>query len=96
MPHGSHIYAKSSDMAKAKMCAYPQTYHASTHWKRALQCLTKCPCINLPDQETGYQYSKETPPICFHIYHMIVLFTAHGNLTLNDKQIFACVNRILL
>ena len=23
IPHGSHIYAKSYDMAKAKICAYP-------------------------------------------------------------------------
>ena len=25
MPHGSHIYAKESDMENAKMCTYPQS-----------------------------------------------------------------------
>ena len=33
MPHGRHIYAKASDMAKATMCAYPQPDHALPHWK---------------------------------------------------------------
>ena len=33
IPHGRHIYAKSSDMAKAKRCAYPQSNNALPHWK---------------------------------------------------------------
>ena len=27
MPHGRHIYAKESDMEKAKMCSYNQSDH---------------------------------------------------------------------
>ena len=56
MPHGHHIYEKSSDMEKATMCAYPQSDHALTHWKCVLRCYDDCPCINLPDQETDNQY----------------------------------------
>ena len=37
MSHGRHIYAKASDMAKGKMCAYPQSDHALTHWKCVLR-----------------------------------------------------------
>ena len=31
MPHGHHVYAKASDMAKVTMCAYPQYDHTLTH-----------------------------------------------------------------
>ena len=37
MPHRHHIYAKASDTAKAKMCTYPQSDHALTHWKFVLR-----------------------------------------------------------
>ena len=57
MPHGRHIYAKSYDMEKAKMCTYPQSDHALPHWKFVLRLSAKFPCINLPDQETDNQYS---------------------------------------
>ena len=50
MPHGCHIYAKASDMAKTKMCAYPQSDHALTHWKGVLRCCDKCLYINITDQ----------------------------------------------
>ena len=50
MPHGRHIYAKASDMAKDTMCAYTQSDHAITHWKCILPCCANCPCINIPDQ----------------------------------------------
>ena len=33
MPHGSHIYAKASDMEKATIFTYPQSDHAFLHWK---------------------------------------------------------------
>ena len=36
IPHGRYIYAKAPDMEKAKMCAYPQSYHALSHWKCVL------------------------------------------------------------
>ena len=50
MPHGRHIYTKAYDMAKAKMCAYPQSDHALPHWKFVFQWCAKCPSINLPNQ----------------------------------------------
>ena len=28
MPNGCHIYAKASDMEKAEMCTYAQSYYA--------------------------------------------------------------------
>ena len=61
MPHQNHIYTKSYDMAKAEMCAYPQSYHTLPHWKHLLRCCSKCLCVNLPDQETDDQYSDTTP-----------------------------------
>ena len=51
MPHGRHIYAKASDVAKAKICTYPQSDHALPHCKCVLYCSADCPCINIPDQE---------------------------------------------
>ena len=31
MPHGRHIYDKTSDIAKAKMYTYPQSDHSFPH-----------------------------------------------------------------
>ena len=87
MPHGRHIYAKSYDMVKAKMCAYPQSDHALPHWKCVLRCCYKCPSIIIPDQETDYQYPNTSPSIRFHIYHIISSCTAHGRLPLNGNKI---------
>ena len=67
MPHGRHIYAKSYDMAKAKMCANSQSDHVLPNWKCVLRCCTKCPSINIPDQETYDQYPDTSPSIRFHI-----------------------------
>ena len=53
MSHGSHIYAKASDMENATMCAYPQYDHGLPHWKCLLRCCAEFPHINLPDQETN-------------------------------------------
>ena len=78
MPYRGHIYAKASNMAKATMCAYPQSDHALPHWKFVLWCCAKFPCINLPDQETDKKYEETTPSIRFHIYHIIGRCTAHG------------------
>ena len=50
MPHGSHIYAKASDMENATMCTHPQSEHALPHCKCVLRCCSKFPCINIPDQ----------------------------------------------
>ena len=56
MPHGRNIYAKSSDMAKAKMCTYPQSDNALPHWKCVLWCCSDCSCINLPNQESDKKH----------------------------------------
>ena len=49
MPHGRHIYAKSSDMEKAKICAYTQSDHALPQWKCVLQFCADYLCINITD-----------------------------------------------
>ena len=87
MPHGRYIYAKSSDMENATMCAYTQSDYASPHWKYVLRCCSKCSCVNLPDQETDDKYSNTRPSIIFHIYHLIARCKAHGRLPLNEKKI---------
>ena len=87
MPHGRHIYSKAYDMAKAKMCTYPQYDHVFPHWKGVLRCCTKFPFINLTDQETDHHYSETTPSIRFHIYHIIARCPAHGRIPLNDRKI---------
>ena len=74
-------------MENSTMCAYPQSNHALTHWKRVMLCCSKCPSINLNDQETDDQYTETSPSIRFHIYHLIVHFTTHGSIYLNDKKI---------
>ena len=88
MPHGSHIYARASDMENAKMCTDPQYEHALLHWKYVLRCCADCPCINIPDQETTKKHDETTPSIRFHIYHIIGSCTTHGRITLKDKNIY--------
>ena len=73
-------------MAKAKIYAYSQSYHALPHWKCVMQCCDKCPGINIPDQETYDQYPNTITSIRFHIYHLIVCCTKHGRLLLTDKK----------
>ena len=87
MPHGRHIYAKSSDMEKAIMFPYPQSDHSLSHWKRVLRCCDNYPCINLTDQEKDNQYSDTTHSIRFHIYIIIARCTDNGIITPKDKKI---------
>ena len=87
MSHGSHIYAKASDMANATMCTYPQSEHALPHWKYVLWCCADCPCINTPDQETTKKHDETTSSIRFHIYHIIGRCNTHGRISLKDKNI---------
>ena len=87
MPHGSHIYAKASDMENATMCTYHQSEHALPHWKYVLRCCAEFPCINFPDQETTKKHDETTPSIRFHIYHITARFTAHSIIPLNEKKI---------
>ena len=65
MLHGSHIYAKASDMANAKMCTYPQYEHALPRWKFLLQCCADFPCINISDQEATKKHEKLHPQLGF-------------------------------
>ena len=88
IPHGRSIYAKAYDMVTAKMCVYPRSDHVLPHWKCVLQCCAKCLGVNLPDQEKDEQYPYTSPPICFHIYHLIACCTKHGRITLTDKKTF--------
>ena len=94
--HGRHIYAKAYDMAKATICAYPQSDHALPHWKGVMWCCAKCSSVNLPDQETDDKYSDTSPSIKFHIYHLISYFSTHGRLPLNEFVIVSSINRIML
>ena len=87
MPHGRQIYAKAYDMANDTMCTYPQSDHALPHWKCVLRCCSKCPCINIPDQETDNQYSETTPSMRFHSYHIIGSCNSHGIIPLKDRKI---------
>ena len=64
-PHGSHIYAKVSDMEKATMCTYPNSDRALPHCKCVLRCCAGCPCINIPDQETNKNMKKQHPQLGF-------------------------------
>ena len=95
IPHGRHIYAKSSDTEKATMCTYIQSYHALPHWKIVLRCCAKCPCINLPDQEADNQYAERTTSIRFHVYHIIGRCTAHDRIPLKYKKYVTCVKNNL-
>ena len=87
MSNGSHIYTKSYDMEKAKMCTYIKSDRAIPNWKFLLRCCAKFPCINITDQETNNQYSDTTLSIRFHIYHIIGHCTSHDIITLKDKKI---------
>ena len=82
IPHGHHIYAKLYDIAKSKMCVYPQLDHALPHCKYVLRCCAKCPRIYIPDQQKVDQYLDTIPSIRFHIYHIIVRCKKHGRLPL--------------
>ena len=87
MTHRRHIYAKASYISKARICAYPQSDHALTHWKCVLICCAKYPCVNLTDQETDDQYYDISTSIRFHIYHLILCCTTQGRLPLDDRKI---------
>ena len=86
MPHGRHIYAKSSGIAKATLCVYRQSDHALSHWKCVLRCCVQCSSINLPEQEKYDRNPNPSTSISFHIYHLIERCTKYGRLTLTDKK----------
>ena len=88
MPHGRHIYAKVSDMASAKICAYPNSDNELPHWKCVLRCCAYCPCIDIPYQETNKKHEETTPSIRFHIYHIIGRCTSHDIIPFKYNTIF--------
>ena len=65
IPHGRHIYTKSSDMVNATMCTYPQSNHALPYLKFVLRCCSEYTHINLSDQETNKTHEETTPLIQF-------------------------------
>ena len=95
MPHGRHIYAKSSDMEKEIMCTYPKSDHALPHCICVLWCCADFPCINIHDQEIYKEHEETTPSIRFHIYHIIGHCTAHSIIPLKHKIYVTCVNKNL-
>ena len=86
MPHGRHIYTKSYDMAKAKMCSNSKSDNVLPHWKCVLRFFVQCPNINIPDQETYDNHTNPSPSIRFHIYHLIECCTKHCRLPLSEKK----------
>ena len=88
MPHGHHIYATASDMAMAKVCAYPLYQNTFPHWKCVFPCCANCPGIYLTGKELDRHHSSITPSINFHIYHLIARCTVHGGLPLDKNNIF--------
>ena len=86
MPHRSHIYAKSYDMAKSTMCANSQSDHALPHWKCVLRCCDQYHSINIPAQERDDKHPNPSPSIRYHVYHLIARCKKHGRLPLTDKK----------
>ena len=60
--------------------------HMTRQRKQGLRCCTKCPSINLPDQETDEQYLSTSPSIIFQTYHLIAPCKKHVRLTLTNKK----------
>ena len=89
-------YMKHIKIQSSTICAYPQSDHELPHCKFVFRCCAKCTFVNITDQEIDYQYFDISPLIQFRIYHIILRCTTHVRLPLNDKEIFACVNSILI
>ena len=65
MPHGSHIYAISSEMNMAAIYEYSPSQHAFPHWKFVLCCCSNSPYIDVLDQESDSHHPNSSPSICF-------------------------------
>ena len=72
---------------KETMCAYTHSYHALPHCKCVLRCCSKCPSVDLSDQEIADHYPDTSPSIRSHIYHIIARCITHGRLLLTEKKI---------
>ena len=86
IPHGHHIYAKSSDMANTTMCAYPHSDHALPHWKCVLGCCADCPCINLTEQEKKIGINNSLNLVS-HLSHHWTLYYSWQNSTERQENI---------
>ena len=64
---------------------YQQSDHALPDWKCVMQC-SKCPSVNIPDQESYDKYSDTSPSIRFHIYHLIARFLRNVRLPLYGEK----------
>ena len=53
-----------------------------------MQCCTKYPSIDIPDQETDDQYPDTSPAISFRIYHIIARCKKRGRIPLTAKKKF--------
>ena len=87
MPHGRHIYSKSSDISHVKMCTYPQSDHALPQWKFVLRCCFECTYINLPCQETYKNMKKQHPQLGFTFITSLNVILPNGRIPFKDKTI---------
>ena len=86
IPHGRHIYAKSSDMDMDTIFSYPSSQHAFPHWKCVFHCCYSCPRIDLLDQESDRHHYNTPNSIRFHIYHLITRCIVHVRRPLDENK----------
>ena len=58
MTHGHHSYQTSYDISMEKMCAYPPSQHALSHWKFVLCCYDNLPSIYITSKLLYNHYSN--------------------------------------
>ena len=86
--HMGIIFSKKYMIWKSKKCVHTHSQIMCDHTGNVYcDFFSKCPSINLPDQETDDQYPGTIPSISFHIYHLIARCKKHGRLPLTDKKI---------
>ena len=61
VPRVNYMFKIASDMAMAKMCAYPSFKYSLPHWKYVMRCCAKCPCIDLPNPESDQHNPNVSP-----------------------------------
>ena len=87
--HMDAIFTTNHLIWKSQQCVRVHSqimrYHTGNMYFR---CFAKWLNINIPDQETYYEYSNTSPSISFHIYYLNEHCTTHGRLLLTDKKIF--------
>ena len=86
IPHGNHMFQKSSDMAMATMCAYPSSKYALPHYKCVMRCCAQCPWIYLPIPKTDHNSYNVSPTIRFHLYRHISHCTVHVIFSFDENK----------